>query len=52
MKTAIIAGLTSLMIATAVAPAFAQSIEIMLPTLTWPDDQVTVSTRNAGSAQK
>lgn len=52
MKNAVVAALTTLMIATAVAPAFAQSIEIMLPRLTWPDDQVTISTQSAGAIQK
>lgn len=52
MKNAVAAMLAALMIATSVAPAFAQSLEIMLPTLTWPDDQVTISTQGAGAQQK
>lgn len=43
MKKTLIASFAALMLA---APAMAQSLDTLLPTLTWPDDGVTVSTKD------
>ena len=42
MKKTLITSITAMMLA---APAMAQSLATLLPTLTWPDDGVTVSTK-------
>ncbi|GAB1361930.1 hypothetical protein MASR1M32_11660 [Rhodobacter sp.] len=42
MKKTLIASIAALFLA---APAMAQSLDTLLPTLTWPDDGVTVSTK-------
>lgn len=43
MKKTVIASLAALLLA---APATALSMDTMLPTLTWPEDGVTVSTKD------
>ena len=43
MKKTLIASLAALLLA---APAMALSLDTMLPTLTWPEDGVTASTKD------
>jgi hypothetical protein len=46
MKKFVVATILSLTLA---APVIAQSLDTMLPTLTWPDDAVTVSTKDCSA---
>jgi len=47
MQKTLIATAVALLMA---APAMAQTLDMMLPSLTWPDDGVTVSTKGCDAA--
>jgi hypothetical protein len=44
--------LTLLLLAAAAVPAPAQTMGTLLPTLTWPEDDVTTSTRGCAAADQ